>query len=79
MPRRSAASLSVVPIAGGGRASRLRPPGHLSEAERSAFVDLVTAVKPAHFQTSDLPLLCRYVEASVLAEQAASQFVWKGR
>ena len=69
MPRRSAASLSVVPL--DRRASRLRPPAHLSEAERSAFVDLVSACKPGHFQASDLPLLVRYVEASVLAEQAA--------
>ena len=55
MPRRSAASLSVVPL--DRRASRLRPPAHLSEAERSAFVDLVSACKPGHFQASDLPLL----------------------
>jgi hypothetical protein len=26
-----------------------------------------------HFQQSDLPLLCRYVEASILAERAAEQ------
>jgi phage terminase small subunit len=76
MPRRSAASLSVVSL--DRRASRLRPPAHLSEAERSAFVDLVSACKPGHFQASDLPLLCRYVEASVLAEQAATELRREG-
>jgi phage terminase small subunit len=76
MPRKSAASLSVIPI--DGRSSRLRPPASLSEAERIAFVDLVSACKPDHFQDSDLPLVCRYVEASVLAEQAATQLRLEG-
>jgi phage terminase small subunit len=76
MPRKSAASLSVIPI--DGRSSRLRPPASLSEAERTAFVDLVSACKPGHFQASDLPLLVRYVEASVLAEQAATQLRLEG-
>jgi hypothetical protein len=43
----------------------------LSDAERTVFVDLVTTCDPTHFQPSDLPLLCRYCEAAVLAEQAA--------
>jgi hypothetical protein len=56
MPRKSAASLSVIPI-DGRSSSRLRPPAtSLSGAERTAFVDLVSACKPGHFQASDLPL-----------------------
>jgi hypothetical protein len=45
----------------------------LSEAERTIFVDLVSATKPSHFQASDLPLLCRYVEAAALGDEAATQ------
>jgi phage terminase small subunit len=37
------------------------------------FVDLVTACEPQHFRPADLPLLVRYVEACVLADQAAEQ------
>jgi phage terminase small subunit len=69
MPRKSAASLSVVRL--DGRPGRLRPPASLSEDERVVFLDLVTACKPEHFTASDLPLLCRYCEAAVLGEQAA--------
>jgi phage terminase small subunit len=71
MPRKSAAELSVIPI--DQRASRLRPPASLSEAERTMFIDLVAAVDAKHFRPSDLPLLCRYCEAVVLAEQAAAE------
>jgi phage terminase small subunit len=69
MPRKSQASLSVVRIDAGQ--SRLRPPASLSEAERAAFIDIVSTTKPNHFQASDMPLLCRYAEATVLAEEAA--------
>ena len=68
MPSKSSASLSVLPSS---RAGRLRAPPSLGEAERTVFVDLVAACKPSQFQTSDLPLLCRYCEQAVLAEQAA--------
>ncbi len=44
----------------------------MTEAERKVFVTIVAACKPTHFQTSDVPLLCRYVEACVLAEQAGN-------
>jgi phage terminase small subunit len=69
MPRKSAASLSVVSI--DARASRLRPPASLSEPERELFAKIVGTNKPAHFQPSDLTLLARYCELSVLAETAA--------
>jgi phage terminase small subunit len=60
-------------IAVDGTASRLDPPASLPEAERGIFVDLVNACEPKHFRPSDLPLLLRYCEASVLAEHAARE------
>jgi phage terminase small subunit len=56
-----------------GSPSRLNPPASLSEAERSLFTELVAANTPEHFRPSDLPLLARYCEATVLAEQAAQE------
>ena len=69
MPRKSQASLSMVSI--DARQSRLRPPASLSDSERAAFTDIVSTTKANHFVASDLTLLCRYAEATVLAEQAA--------
>jgi P27 family predicted phage terminase small subunit len=53
--------------------ARLKPPSTLSDAERKIFVDLVSSVDAKHFNKSDLPLLCRYVEAAALAAQAAAE------
>jgi phage terminase small subunit len=69
--RKSAAALSVIPIE--VKPNQLQPPGSLSEAERKVFIDIVTACEPQHFRPADLPLLVRYVEACVLADQAAEQ------
>jgi phage terminase small subunit len=69
--RKSAAALSVIPV--DGKPNRLQPPPSLSEAERKIFIDIVTACEPQHFRPADLPLLVRYVEACVLADQAAEQ------
>lgn len=52
---------------------RLDPPASLPEAERIIFIGLVDACEPKHFRPSDVPLLCRYCEATVLAEQAARE------
>jgi hypothetical protein len=71
MPRRSAAALSVMAV--DGKPKRLEPPTSLSDVERKLFIDLVTACDATHFRPSDLPLLCRYCEAAVLAEQAAQE------
>jgi P27 family predicted phage terminase small subunit len=70
MPRKSAASLSVITH---DRPIQLRPPSSLSDAERTVFIDLVASVDARHFRQSDLPLLARYCEAVVLAEEAARQ------
>ena len=56
-----------------GKPKRLEPPTSLSDVERKLFIDLVTACDATHFRPSDLPLLCRYCEAAVLAEQAAQE------
>jgi len=54
-----------------GSTPRLKPPPELGPCEAAHFVDLVTALPATHFQPCDLPLLCRYCEAIVLAERAA--------
>jgi len=69
MPRKSAASLNVVPI----EPNRLRPPANLPQAERDLFAQLVAANAPAHFKLSDVPLLTQYVTAAVLADRAAEE------
>ena len=68
MPRRSAASLAVLPVA--GTPARLSPPASLGEAACRVFVDIVTACSATQFTAADLPLLVRYCECAVLAEQA---------
>jgi hypothetical protein len=50
---------------------RLSPPASLGDAERRAFVDLVTNCPAGQFHPSDLPLLCRWAELVVMAETAA--------
>jgi phage terminase small subunit len=67
--RKSADELAVLSI--NGKGPRLEPPSFLPKAERSVFLDLVNSADLDHFRASDLPLLCRYAEAVVLAEQAA--------
>jgi hypothetical protein len=69
MPRKSQAALIVVTPT--SRPTRLTPPSSLSPDERKAFIDLVGSCEPNHFRQSDIVLLCRYVEAIVLAETAA--------
>ena len=76
MPRKSVAALAVVRV--DGTPSRLRPPDTLGDAERTIFQSLVASCDSAHFRESDLPLLCRYVEAVVLAERAANEMRLSG-
>ena len=78
MPRRSAASLSLVNVNVTGNPPRLEPPASLPEAERAIFVSVVAACDPKHFRPSDLPLLVRYVEAAALADQAAEKLRIEG-
>jgi hypothetical protein len=69
--RRSAGSYGV-PVIDVDRIP-VQPPEHLGAIERQRFADLVASCDPAHFVDSDVPLLCRYVEADVLAERAAKE------
>ena len=69
--RKSADELSVLRV--DGKPNPLKPPAHLSKDERRRLEQLVGSVDPTHFRPSDLPLICRYVEADALAEQAAAE------
>jgi phage terminase small subunit len=55
------------------RHRRLEPPPHLGKVEAQRFADLVASVDAEHFRESDIPLIARYVEADLLAEQAARE------
>ena len=52
---------------------RLAPPDCLGELQRRAFIDLVTSCPTSQFRRSDLALLCRWAELTVMAEEAAFQ------
>ena len=70
--RRSAASLATTPVIT-HEPVPVQPPAALSEAARKVFLDLVSSVDPAHFEQSDVGLLCQYCEAQVMAERAAAE------
>jgi len=55
--------------------SRLRPPASLSPGAREVFLDIVADEDPAHFEASDLPLLCTFCEAAAMSEHGARQ-IW---
>jgi phage terminase small subunit len=76
MPRRSAASFSVLPVP--GSQPRLVPPADLNPPERATFVEIVAAKKPQHFEASDLPLLAAYCRAIELERHAALQLATDG-
>ena len=54
-----------------GKPDRLSPPPHLNKAERTLFAEIVGAVDPRHFVEGDLPLLCSYVTATLIARKAS--------
>jgi phage terminase small subunit len=74
--RRPYESTDVAPYGAGS--GRLRPPATLGELERRAFVDLVTTVPAGQFTASDLPLLCRWAELTVICEQARGELAAQG-
>jgi phage terminase small subunit len=67
--RISAAALSVTGV--DGQQTRPSAPACLSEPERELFASIIGGCNADHFRQTDLPLLSRYCEAAVLAEQAA--------
>lgn len=73
MPRKSAAALAVVPVAGPLEIKRLVAPAHLSEAERAVWVEVVNDQPADAFTPTHAPLMelyCRHiVQARVLADE----------
>ncbi len=67
--RISAEALSMIGV--GGEQARPSPPAGLSKPEREMFATIVAGCDADHFRQTDLPLLSRYCEAAILAEQAA--------
>ena len=67
--RVSAAELLVIDV--DVQQARLSPPAYLSKPELELFSLIVDASGSEHFRQADLPLLSRYCEAAILAEQAA--------
>jgi phage terminase small subunit len=57
---------------------RLRPPDCLGVLQKRAFIDLVTSCPVSQFQRSDLSLLCRWAELTVMAEQAVLEMQKEG-
>jgi hypothetical protein len=62
----------------GTGSARLRPPATLGEPERRAFLDLVTTTPAEQFQPSDMPLLIRWAELTVMCEQARGELAVQG-
>lgn len=69
--RKSAAELAITPPE--PAVTRLQPPPSLTGPEADLFRQIVRNCNHEHFRESDLPLLSRYCEASILAERAAQQ------
>jgi hypothetical protein len=78
MPRRSAASLTLVHPNVSGRVPRLSPPSILGTAEKRLFTSITNSCPATHFRPSDQPLLVQYVQAVCLAEQAAGKMAETG-
>ena len=68
--RKSIANLTLLPGVD-GRPPRLAPPRYLRRAERALFNEIIAGCDPRHFLESDLPILCSYVQASLLSRRSA--------
>ena len=68
--RKSAANLATL-IDVTGTPSRLTTPAGLTKPERLLFDFIVDASPPHHFRDSDQPLLVSYVQACLMARDAA--------
>jgi hypothetical protein len=71
MPRRSAASLSVVSPS--GAPPRLQVPAELTGKAGQTFGSIVAASRPGHFLPQDTALLVEYARAVALADEAANE------
>jgi phage terminase small subunit len=75
MPRQPAA----FPVIPGPPQQRLRPPPDLSEAEKAAFIDIVSDYAPEHFKRSDAAMLVVYVRACLAEREAAERLGTEGK
>ena len=66
MPRRSAASLEIVPFE--PHMARIKTPPGLDGVERELFERIVKQTSPMHFTESDAPLLAAYCQAINLVD-----------
>jgi hypothetical protein len=57
---------------------RLRPPASLGTPEKRVFQDLINRVPVGQFRESDLPLICRWCELTIMAEKAAAELATGG-
>lgn len=70
MPRRSAASIAVVP--GLQAVERVRPPRGLTPNQKGHFAALVASKPAEHFQPCDVPLLVALARHLAMADAAAA-------
>jgi hypothetical protein len=75
MPRKSAAALAVAVVDAAASTQRLAAPTHISDAERSVWLEVVNDQPADAFSATHAPLLelyCRHVvQARVIADQIA--------
>jgi hypothetical protein len=60
------------------KSGRLQPPDGLGEAQRRVFVDLIASCPASQFRKSDVHLLARWSELTIMAEQAALKLEQEG-
>jgi hypothetical protein len=75
MPRRSKAALEMETFRVHHEPVPVQPPEGLSESVRAAFIGLVSACDPEHFETSDVTMLVRYATATILAARAETRLL----
>jgi len=74
--RRPYDTTDVTPYGTGN--ARLRPPESLGAPEKQRFIDLIATTPAGQFQPSDLALLCRWAELTVMCEQAQGELAAGG-
>jgi phage terminase small subunit len=78
MPRRSAASLAVVPIEPKRSRPRLAPSDGAPEDVAAIFRQLLASAPADHFKAGDAPLVEAYAQAISLARQSALEISANG-
>lgn len=76
MPRKSADSLSVAPIA--ARRASFAPPTTLSAPAARIWREIASQTPGDHFRPSDAPLFASYVEVCAQLEAAAAELARSG-